>query len=155
MKSISASFFQAVIVLIGIGALAFLLLEPRIEGRNVHATTAEIYFKDPFLAYVYLGSTPFFIALYRAFTLFGDIRQNQAFSQSTVDSLRAIKHCAFAVIGFVAGGVVFIIMFGDKEDRPPGIFMSLLVTSASGLVAGAAAVFARNVQGSLKVRAER
>jgi hypothetical protein len=59
MKRSSALFLQAAIVLIGIGALAFLLWEPHIEGRNAHATTFEIYFKDPFLAYVYVGSIPF------------------------------------------------------------------------------------------------
>ena len=59
-----ASFFlRAVLVLIGIGALAFLIWEPRLEGRNAHATLFEIYFRDPFLAYAYLGSIPFFLGL--------------------------------------------------------------------------------------------
>jgi hypothetical protein len=44
-------FLRAVLVLIGIGALALLLWEPHIEGRNAHATLSAIYFKDPFLAY--------------------------------------------------------------------------------------------------------
>jgi hypothetical protein len=149
MKSSSALFLQVAIVLIAIGALALMLWEPHIEGRNAHAATFEIYFKDPFLAYVYVGSTPFFVALYRAFGLFGHVRQNRAFSQVTVDALRAIKHCAIAIIGFVAVGVVFIIMFGDKDDRPAGVFMSFLVTFASSVVATAAAMFARNLQNTL------
>jgi hypothetical protein len=150
MKSSSALFLQVAIVLIGIGALALMLWEPHIEGRNAHATTFEIYFNDPFLAYVYVGSTPFFVALYRAFGLFGHVRQNRAFSQVTVDALRAIKHCAIAIIGFVAVGVVFIIMFGDKDDRPAGVFMSFLVTFASSVIATAAAMFARNLQNALR-----
>ena len=89
-------------MLIGIGTLALMLWEPHIEGRNAHAATFEIYFKDPFLAYVYVGSTPFFVALYRAFGLFGDVRQNRAFSQATVETLRTIKHCGLAIIGFVS-----------------------------------------------------
>ena len=150
MKSSSALFLQVAIVLIGIGTLALMLWEPHIEGRNAHAGTFEIYFKDPFLAYVYVGSTPFFVALYRAFGLFGHVRQNRAFSQVTVDALRAIKHCAIAIIGFVAIGVVFIIMFGDKDDRPAGVFMSFLVTFASSVIATAAAIFARNLQNALR-----
>ena len=150
MKSSSALFLQLAIVLIGIGTLALLLWEPHLEGRNVHATTFEIYFKDPFLAYVYVGSTPFFVALYRAFRLFGHVRQNRAFSQVTVDALRTIKHCAIAIIGFVAGGVVFIIMFGDKEDRPAGVFMSFLVTVAASVIATAAAMAARNLKNTLR-----
>ncbi|MBL9166711.1 MAG: hypothetical protein JNN07_03150 [Verrucomicrobiales bacterium] len=42
MKNILALAFQVVIVLIGIGALTFLLREPHVEGRNAHATTFQI-----------------------------------------------------------------------------------------------------------------
>ncbi len=150
MKNSSALFLQAAIVLLGIGVFALLLWEPHIEGRNAHATTSEIYFNDPFLAYVYVGSIPFFLALYRAFGLFGHVRQKGAFSQVTVDALRSIKYCAIAIIGFVPGGIVFISMFGDKEDRPPGIVMILLVTIAAGVIATAAARFARNLQNTLR-----
>ncbi len=65
VKRSSTKFLQIVIVLIGIGALALLLWEPQIEGRNAHATNFEKYLKDPFLALVYLGSIPFFAALYK------------------------------------------------------------------------------------------
>ena len=74
MKRSSTIFLQVVIVLIGIGALALLLWEPHIEGRNAHATLFEIYFKDPFLAYAYIASIPFFVALYQAFKLLGYCR---------------------------------------------------------------------------------
>lgn len=67
MKRGSTIFLQAVIVLLGIGALALMLWEPHLEGRNAHATTFEIYFNDPFLAYAYVASIPFFTALYQAF----------------------------------------------------------------------------------------
>ena len=77
MKRSSTIFLQVVIVLIGIGALALLLWEPQIEGRNAHATLFEIYFKDPFLAYVYAGSIPFFVALYQAFKVLGYAGQNK------------------------------------------------------------------------------
>ena len=150
MKRSAAFFLQAVIGLISIAVLAFLLWEPHLEGRNAQATTFEIYFQDPFLAYVYFGSTPFFMALHRAFGLFGHVRKNGAFSQATVEALRAIKNCAMALIGFVAVGAVFIIMFGDKEDRPAGVFMSFLVTFASSVIAIAAAMLARNLQNALK-----
>src|SRR5215510_3455428 len=128
MKNGSALSLQVVIVLIGIGALAFLLWEPHVEGRNAHATTFDIYFKDPFLAYVYVGSIPFFVALYRAFGLFGRAGRNGAFSQVSVDALRAIKRCALAMMGFVAGGVVIIILTGDKEDPLHDTLISLLVS---------------------------
>jgi hypothetical protein len=145
-KSSTGLFLQIVVVLVGIGVLAFLLWEPHIEGRNAHATVFEIYFKDPFLAYVYLGSTPFFIALYRAFRLFAHFRQHGVFSLVTADSLRAIKRCMTALIGFEAGGVVYIVLFGDKDDRAPGIFMGVLVLLASSVIAVAVAKLARTLQ---------
>src|SRR6267378_1038261 len=91
-------FLQAVIVLIAIGALALMLWEPHIEGRNAHATPVEIYFKDPFLAYAYVASIPFFAALYQAFKVLGYARQNRVFSQAAVKALRTIKFCAIAII---------------------------------------------------------
>ena len=155
MKKSPALFLQIAIVLMGFGTLVLMLWEPHIEGRNTHATMFEIYFKDPFLVYVYVGSTPFFVALYQAFGLFGNVRQNGAFSQMTLDALRSIKRCAIAIIGFVAVGVVFIILFGDKADRPAGFFMSLLVTIASSVIAIGAEMFGRNLQNAMRRSAGR
>jgi len=150
MKSGSALFLQVVIVLIGIGTLGLMLWEPHLEGRNAHATTFEIYFKDPFLAYVYVGSIPFFVALHRAFGLFGHVRRNGTFSQVTLNALRTIKFCGMAIIGFVAGAVIIIILFGDGEDRPAGVFMCALVVFGASVIATAAAMFARNLQSALR-----
>src|SRR5882762_3739102 len=110
MKRSSTIFLQAVIVLIGIGALAFMLWEPHLEGRNAHATLFEIYFKDPFLAYAYMASIPFFVAIYQAFKVLGHAGKNQVFSQAAVKALRTIKFCAIAMIGLVAGAEVYILM---------------------------------------------
>jgi hypothetical protein len=146
-------FLQAVIVLIGIGALALMLWEPHIEGRNAHATLFEIYFKDPFLAYAYLASIPFFVALYQAFKVLGYIGQNKTFSQATVKALRTIKFCALAIIGFVAVSAIFMI-FGDRDDRPAGVFMRVLITFPSIVVAIAAAMFERILQNALDTKSE-
>ncbi len=149
MKRNSAMFLQVVIVLLGIGTLGLMLWEPHLEGRNAHATTFEIYFNDPFLAYAYVGSIPFFMSLHRAFGLFGHVRQTGTFSPVSVNALRAIKRCALALIGFVAGAAIFIILFGDGEDRPAGVFMCGLVTLAASAIAAAAAMFARHLQSAL------
>lgn len=143
MKSGSALFLQVVIVLVGIGILGLMLWEPHLEGRNAHATTFEIYFKDPFLAYVYVGSIPFFVALWRAFGLFEHVRRNGSFSPASLEALRSIKRCAMALIGFIAGAAVIILLFGDGEDRPAGIFMSGLALLGAGGIAAVAALSAR------------
>jgi cyanate permease len=149
MKRSAAGFLQAVVVLFGLAILTFLLWEPHVEGRNAHATVREIYFQDPFLAYVYVGSIPFFVAIYRAFGLLGHLSQSGTHSPATVGALRSIQRCALTLLAFVAGGVVIILINGDPDDRPAGVFMSLLVTVPTVVVATLAAKFARKVQAGL------
>jgi len=153
MKRGSTIFLQIVIVLIGIGALAFLLWEPHVEGRNAHATLFEMYFKDLFLAYMYIASIPFFAALYQAFKVLGYVRQNKTFSPATVKALRTIKYCALAIIGFVAVGVIFMIS-GDKDDRPAGVFMRILITFPSIVIAAAAGMFEQILQNAVEMKSE-
>ena len=153
MKRSSTIFLQVVIVLIGIGALALMLWEPHIEGRNVHATLFEIYFKDPFLAYAYIASIPFFVALYQAFKVLGYAGQNKVFSQAVVKALRTIKYCAIAIIGFVAVGEIFI-MLGNSDDRAGGVFMGILITFGSIVIATAAAMFERILQNAVDIKSE-
>lgn len=133
-----AKFLQALVVLIGLAALAFLLLEPHLEGRNAHATLFEIYFKDPFLAYAYAASIPFFAALCQAFRALGDAGR-------ALRALHIIRYCALATIGFVALGEVFIIL-GESDDRAGGVFMGVLAASGSAIVAAAAARLERSLR---------
>ena len=154
MKRGSTIFLQVVIVLLGVGVLALLLWEPHIEGVNAHATLFEMYF-NPFIAYAYIGSIPFFVALYQAFKLLAYIRRNEIFSQRSVRALRTIKYCALAIIGFVAVSVIFMYpMFGDKDDRPAGVFMRILITFPSIVIATAAAMFERILQNAVDIKSE-
>lgn len=142
-----------IIALIGIGALAFLLWEPHVEGRNAHATFFEIYLKDPFLAYAYIASIPFFVALCQAFKVLGYVGQSQVFSQAAVNALRTIKFCALAMIGFVVLSVIFM-PFSDPDDRPPGVALRLLITFGSIVVGSAAAMFERILKNAVDLKAE-
>jgi cytochrome bd-type quinol oxidase subunit 2 len=153
MKRGSTIFLQVIIVLIGVGALALLLWEPHIEGRNAHATLFQIYFNDPFLAYAYIASISFFVALYQAFKVLGYVGQNKVFSQAAVKALRTIKYCAIAIIGFVAGGEIFIFL-NKSDDRAGGVFMGILITFGSVVIATAAAMFARILQSAVDIKSE-
>jgi len=145
----STILLQIVVVLIGIGALALLLWEPQIEGRNAHATLLQIYFNDPFLAYAYTASIAFFVAIYQAFKVLGYARQEKLFSQASIKALRTIKFCATAIIAFVAGGEIFI-MVGNSDDRAGGVFMGILIAFGSLVIAAAA----RTCEGILKNAAD-
>jgi hypothetical protein len=154
MKRSSTIFLQIVVALIGAGALALMLWEPHIEGRNKDATLFEVYFKDPFLAYAYIASIPFFVALYQAFKLLGYAGQNKVFTPEAVKALRTIKYCAMAIIGFVAVSVVFMPFSDDPDDRPPGVVMRILITFGSIVVATAAAMFERILQNAVDIKSE-
>ncbi|HLO17096.1 MAG TPA: DUF2975 domain-containing protein [Anaerolineales bacterium] len=154
MKRSSTIFLQIVIVLIGIGALALLLWEPQIEGVNAHATNFEIYFKDPFLALVYIGSIPFFVALYQAFKVLGYAGQNKIFSPAAVKALRTIKYCALATIGFVVVEEIFIMLNHGSDDPAGGVFMGALITFGSIVIATAAAMFERILQNAVDIKSE-
>lgn len=146
-------FLQTVIVLIGIGALAILLFEPHVEGRNAHATLFQIYFNDPFLAYAYVGSIAFFAALYQAFKFLGYAGQNQVFSPDAVKALRMIKYCAIAVVCFVAGAEIFILL-NAEEDKPGGIVIGIVIAFSSIVIATAAAIFERILQNAVDLKSE-
>ena len=154
MKRSSTIFLQIVIVFIGIGALALLLWEPRIEGRNAHATNFEIYFKDPFLLLVYLGSLPFFAGLYQAFKVLGYTGQNKVFSHEAVKALRTIKYCATIIIGFVVVAEIIIMLTHGNDDAAGGIFMGVLITFGSIVIATAAAMFERILQNAVDIKSE-
>ncbi len=152
MKRGLTIFLQIVIVLIGIGALALLLWEPQIEGRNAHATLFQIYFNDPFLAYAYTASIAFFVALYHAFKLFGYIGRNEVFSLRSVKALRAIKYCALSIIGFVALEEIFIMLNHGNDDPAGGVFVGILITFGSIVVATTASVFEKRLKRAINSR---
>ena len=128
-----------------------MLWEPHIEGRNKHATLFEIYFNDPFLAYAYLASIPFFAALYQTFKVLGYVGQNKAFSQATMKALRVIRFCALAVIGFAVVGELFIVL-GNSDDRAGGVFMGILITFGALVIAAAAALFEQILQKAVDMK---
>jgi hypothetical protein len=79
----------------------------------------------------------------------GDIQGSQA----TVKALRTIKFCALSIIGFVAVGELFIVL-GNSDDRAGGIFMGILITFGSVVIATAAAMFERILQNAADIRSE-
>jgi hypothetical protein len=156
MKRSSTIFLQIVIVLIGVAALALLLWEPQVEGVNKNRTNFQIYFQDPFLALVYAGSIPFFIALYQAIRALGYVGRNEVFSLEVVKALRIIRYCALAIIGFVIVEEIWILLMSGGDNDNPGapIFMGLLIILPSIVVATTAAMFERILQNAVELKSE-
>ncbi len=154
-KRSSIIFLRIVIVLIGIGALAFMLWEPHIEGRNAQATLFEIYFNDPFLAYAYAASIAFFIAIYQALKLLGYVAKNKVFSQNSVKALRTIKYCAMTIIGFDATTEAYLFIVRPGDDIAGGVFIGLLIIFISFVTAATANVLEGILQDAVDIKSEK
>lgn len=133
-------FFQIVIVLIGIVTFAFILWEPQLEGRNANAMLFEIYFKDLFLAYAYVASIPFFVALYQAFKLFGYVGKNKIFSLNSIKALRSMKYCTIVLSILIVIAGLYIRIFHAEGDDPAGFLAICTVITFISIVIAAVAV---------------
>jgi Protein of unknown function (DUF2975) len=154
MKRISIIFLQAVVVLIGIVALAILIRFPLTEGRAANLDLFSIYF-DPFILYGYATSIAFFVALYKAFKLLGYIGQNKVFSSNSVKALRSIKYCAIVLSVLIVAAGLYIRIFHDKEDDPAGFLAVCIVTTfVSAVIATAAAIFEKILQNAIDMKSE-
>ena len=155
MKRGSTIFLQAVIILLGAGVLTFLLWEPHLEGRNVNSTLFEIYFKDPFLAYIYLAFVPFFVGLYQGFKILGYARRNEIFSQRSVQAFRIIKYCALTTAVFIIGAEAYLFIFiRGTDDIAGGVMMGVFIISVCAVTGTAAAVFERVLQNAADIKSE-
>jgi hypothetical protein len=153
LKRGSTLFLKAVIILIAIGALAWMIRFPQLEGRAANLDLISIY-TDPFIIYGYIASIPFFVALYQAFKLLGYIEKNEVFSQTAVKALRTIKYCAIAIIGFIAGGEAFIILNANGDDYAGPVALGIFTTFVSIVIATAAAVFQGLLQSAVDMKSE-
>lgn len=156
VKRAATIFLQIIIVLVGVIALVALLIEPQLEGRNANSTFFQIYLTDPFLAYVYLASIPFFVALFQAFKALGYVRRNKIFSHAAVRALRTIKYCALIIAGStIAAGIYIRIAAQSSHDDPAGaVMLGLVITFVSIVVAAAAAVFEKILQKAVDIKSE-
>lgn len=154
MKRISTVFLQAVIVLIGIVALAILIRIPLTEGRATNLDLFSIY-SDPFILYGYAASIAFFVALYKVFKLLGYIGQNKVFSSKSVKALKRIKYCAIVLSILIVAAGLYIRIFHSKEDDPAGFLAICIITAFVSIVfATAAAIFEKLLQNAIDIKSE-
>ena len=153
MKKGSTLFLKFVICLIAIGTLIWLIWFPQLEGRAAHLDLLHIY-ADPLIIYAYIGSIPFFVALYQALKLLGHIDDDQVFSQAAVDAVRTIKYCAIIISGFIVLGILYI-RVSVIDDDPAGVTaLGIFTTFASLVIATATAVFQRLLQNAVDMKSE-
>ncbi len=153
MKKGSTLFLKFVICLIAIGALLWLIWFPQLEGRAANLDLIRIY-ADPLIIYAYIGSIPFFVALYQALKLLSYIDDNQVFSLPSVNAVRNIKYCALAFGGFLVLGILYIRATVVNDDPAGVTALGMITTFASLVIATAAAVFQRLLQNAIDIKSE-
>lgn len=151
MRKMFALLIQICLGLFGLGVLAFLLLEPQFEGRNVNATFTQIYFHDGFWAYVALSSIAFFVGLYQLILLIGQVGRNQLVSTTSLVSLKTIKRCAYVMIVFLMGTEIYIhtVQRAKGEDIAGGSMIGWFLTAICLVVIACSIKLERNVLGKL------
>lgn len=126
MKKRYIIFLQALLLIIGLGTFLFMLWEPHLEGRNVNASWFDIYFKDPFLAYVYSASIFFFMTLSNFFILLTHSRLGTMFSLSSVSLLYKAKIYIGILVLFIIGAEAYFIFFQKtNEDIAGGVVLGV------------------------------
>jgi hypothetical protein len=153
MKKGSTLFLKAVILLIATGVLAGLIWFPQTEGRATNLNLISIY-TDPFIIYIYIASIPFFVALFQAFKLLGDIDKNKIFSQAAVKALRNIKYCALAMIGLLVVAIFYIRVMAQGDDPAGPTMMGLVAIFTSVVIATAVGVFQKLLQNAVDIKSE-
>jgi hypothetical protein len=149
----STLFLKVVLVLIALGAGAWMIRFPQLEGRAANLDLVSIY-TDPFIIYGYIASIPFFVALVQAFKLLGYIEKNEVFTQPAVRCLRNIKYCAIAIVGFIAGGIAFIILNANGDDYAGPVALGIITSFLSIVIATAAALFQKLLQSAADMKSE-
>src|SRR3990167_1855554 len=145
MKKGSTLFLKIVLCLIGIIMLAGMIRFPQTEGRAANLDLVNIY-ADPFIIYIYIGSTPFFIGLYQAFKLLNLIDANKAFSQAAVNTLRNVKFASLSLIGFITLAVLYIRFFVHGDDPAGPTALGIFVYFTAAVIAAAANVLQKLLQ---------
>src|SRR3989344_1497586 len=119
MKKGQTLILKGAICLIAIIVLAWLIIFPQTEGRAKDLDLISIY-KDPFILYFFIASTPFFLALFQAFKLLGYVDKNKIFTLASIKAVRNIKYCALAIICFLVSAILFIRVMAPQGEGTAG-----------------------------------
>jgi hypothetical protein len=154
MKHGSTVFLKLILVLLATIALAMLVRFPQTEGRVANLDVIRIY-TDPFILYLYIASTPFFVALFQAIKLLGFVEKDEAFSQAAVAAVRTIKYCAIATIGFLVVALGWVRLASGGDDPAGAIVVGLCLTLAALVIATATGVVQNLLQSAVAMKSTR
>ncbi len=153
MKQYSTIFLKTAVIIIGLPVLALSIYGlPWLTNNPVKPEYAHILY--PILIGMYVSTIPFYFALYKAYKLLCYIDKNEAFSQSSVDTLQIIKYCATIISILYLIILPFVYFLADKDDAPGLIFCGIVPIFASMVIAFFSAVLQRLLQEAIDIKLE-
>ena len=153
MKRGTTLFLRVAVVLIGIPVLALGLWGMYGLAKNpVNPDYAHILY--PIVLGIYLSAIPFYMALYQAFRLLGNIDRNEAFSEMSVKALSHIKKDAINISILYVLMTPFIFLLAQTDDAPGLILFGMIPIFASIVIAVFAAVLQKLLQQAIDIKSE-
>ena len=154
MNKNSVTFYQGIIVLIGIGSLVLMLWEPHWEGRNVNSSLLQIYFNDPFLAYAYVSSIAFFAALFQTSKLLGHFGQQTHLSRDAVRIVTSIKYCSLILVGSIVLPEVYLFIARPDDDIAGGVVIGLVLIIVFAVLTAVSANLEKHLKNEVEKESE-
>lgn len=166
IKHVSTHFLRFALVVITIAVLALCVLGlPSVWMNAVRAMRYEPLIPSSTRALVaisiraiiinlYITAVPFFVALHQTFKLLGNIDQRKAFSESSVEAIRAIKYCAVAIALFYIANVPLLYPFAELDDAPGVLVVGMGIAGAPIVVAVFASVLEKLLRSAIDLQHE-
>jgi hypothetical protein len=154
MKQKSTLFLKIAVFLLGapVAALGtaglFLLVRHPINPRYAMM----LY---PLIGGIYASVIPYATALVQAFGLLNAIDHNNAFSGSSVKSLKCIKANAIVICLIYTTLLPFSFMLAQEDDAPGLVLMAMVPIFASAVIAVFAAVLHRLFEEAARLRSDQ
>lgn len=152
VKLSSTFFLKIVAFLMGIAVLAvciYWLPQAAIQDAQVRPGDYSVY---PLLICAYGVCITFSVALYQAYKLLSYIHLNNAFSELSLKSLKAIKKCAFTIIFFILLLIVYLRIFAmfTGEDAAGPIALGLIAIFLTAIIAAIIDVLQKPIKNILE-----
>ena len=130
-----------------------MIVFPQLEGRATNLDLFSIY-TDPFIIYGYVASVPSFVALFQILELLGYVEKDTIFSPTAIRSVRIVKYCALATIGFLVVAILYIRVIVQGDDPAGPTMLGLVAIFTSVVIATAAGVFQKLLQNAVDIKSE-
>ncbi len=154
MKKISTHFLRAVLIFMGLAALAFCIFAlPEIgPGMELEFPTVRYVGSVPWI--VCAAAVPFFVVLAQAFRLLNYTDAGTAFSDRSVRALRAIKRAAAAASLILLAGMPAAFGIAQSDDAPGLVLFAFALACSPIAVAVFAAVLEKLLKSAIALQSE-